>query len=158
SANRASRAQPGISEASRQNVPSALRRIVGGPLTPSDRNRPSTMRKYALALVIIPVLSFAAVPSLPVPDGRSHIGRTLLQFEGETVLVWYPASKALSTSEYLTPQSAAEIQASDGYYEQSPETIRSWTQIRTNAGDNAPIADGRYPLIVFLPGAGVFGF
>jgi len=116
------------------------------------------MRKFALALIIIPILSFAAAPSLPVPDGPFSIGRTRLQLEDETVLVWYPASKALSTGNYLSQEAAAEIQASGGYYDQTPETIRSWTQIRTNTSDNAPIANGRYPLIIFLPGAGIFGF
>jgi len=116
------------------------------------------MRKFAFVLVIIPILSFAAVPSLPVPDGPVPIGNARLQMGGEAVLVWYPASKALSAGNYLSQQAAAEIQASDGYYEQSVESIRSWTQTRTNAADDAPIAKGRHPLIIFLPGAGVFGF
>ena len=115
------------------------------------------MRKFAFVLVVVPILSFAAVPSLPVPDGPFSIGRTGLQLGGETVLVWYPALKALSRGDYLSQQAAAEIQASGAYYEQSPETIRSWTQTRTNSSDNAPIAKGRHPLIIFLPGAGVFG-
>jgi dienelactone hydrolase len=115
------------------------------------------MRKCALALVILPILSFVA-PSLPVPDGSLPIGRTRLQLGGETVLVWYPAEKALPPSNYLSQPASMEIPASGGYYEQSAETIRSWTQTRTHANDNAPIAKGRFPLIIFLPGAGVFAF
>ncbi len=116
------------------------------------------MRRFALALVIVPILSFAAVPALPVPGGPFSIGRTYLQVAGETVLLWYPAAKALSSSNYLSQQASAEIQASSGYYEQSAETISSWTQIRTHASDDAPIANKRFPLIVLLPGAGVFAF
>jgi dienelactone hydrolase len=116
------------------------------------------MRKCALALIIVPILSFAAVPNLPVPDGPFSIGRTWLQLVGETVLVWYPAAKALSPGDYLSQQASADIQASGAYYEQSVETIRPWTQTRTHASDDAPIANGRFPLIIFLPGAGVFAF
>ncbi len=116
------------------------------------------MRKFALALVMFPTLSLAAVPHLPVPDGPFPVGRTEAKLGDETVLVWYPAAKALSPGDYLGQKTSAEIRASDGYYEQSVETIRSWTQTEANASENAPIANGRFPLIVFLPGAGVFAF
>lgn len=116
------------------------------------------MRKFALALVIFPSLTFADVPHLPVPDGLSPIGRSELQLGGETVQVWYPAAKALPPGDYVSQKASAEIQASGGYYEQSVETIRSWTRTKIHASDDAPIANGRFPLIVFLPGAGVFAF
>jgi len=117
------------------------------------------MGKFALVLVISPILSFAAVPHLPIPDGLFSMGREEMRLGGETVIIWYPAAaKSIFPGDYLTQKASAEIQSSGDYYEQSFETIRSWTQIKTNASDDAPIANGRFPLIVFLPGAGVFAF
>jgi dienelactone hydrolase len=116
------------------------------------------MRKFALAVVILPMLCFAVVPQLPVPDGHFFVGRTEMQLGGERALVWYPAAKAVSPGGYISQKASAEIQASEGYYEQSVETIRSWTQTKTNASEDAPIANGRFPLIILLPGAGVFAF
>ena len=150
--NPASRKHPFI------GMPARLRLASAPALTGTTSSRPSTMRTFALALVIVPILSFAAVPNLPVPDGPFSIGRTRLQMENEMVLLWYPAARALTPGGYVSQQVSAEIQASDGYYEQSAETIRFWAQIKTHASDDAPIANGRFPLIIFLPGAGVFAF
>lgn len=121
------------------------------------------MLRYGLALAFA-FLQFSiplcAEPmSLPRPGGPSPVGVVHLTVKGESVLLWYPASgRTSAAAPYISKPTADDIIASEGYYEQSPATIREWQQLTTAAVEGAPPAKGRYPLIIILPGAGVFAF
>jgi len=108
---------------------------------------------FGLALLI--ALATPAVAQLPTPSGKHAIGSGVSTFAGERVLLWYPTPHADSPTPYAT---ASEIEAAEksSYYEQTPETIRAWSKIAVRAAPGAAVAPGRWPLVVLLPGAGVY--
>jgi dienelactone hydrolase len=114
-----------------------------------------------LKLVIAVLLVCSRVPvssaaSLPHPSGKLPIGKTSLGSGGELVLLWYPAQKAGRSGPYISAGYLSKIEP--GYYGQSAETIRSWSAVATHATDDAMPRSNRAPLLVFLPGQGIFGF
>jgi dienelactone hydrolase len=96
-------------------------------------------------------------PPLPRPTGQFAIGRTWLAAGKEMCLLFYPARQSETPAPYIEEPVVKEI-AQTGYYDQSAETIEGWAHIKTQASENAMALSGPFPLIVFLPGAGVFAF
>ncbi|HVP65219.1 MAG TPA: alpha/beta fold hydrolase [candidate division Zixibacteria bacterium] len=94
--------------------------------------------------------------SLPPTRGRWPVGRVTLQVEREAVLLWYPADTTSCIGRYATRETAEKLSAVEGYYEQSPEQIRSWSEVGTSTCEGAPAKAQRFPLIILLPGAGVY--
>jgi dienelactone hydrolase len=96
-------------------------------------------------------------PPLPRPTGQIAIGRMWFAAGKEMFLLFYPARQSGTPAPYIEEPVAKEI-AKTGYYDQSAETIEGWAQIKTQASENATALAGPFPLVVFLPGAGVFAF
>lgn len=94
---------------------------------------------------------------LPRPTGQYSVGRTSFAAEKEPFLLFYPARQSGTPAPYVEEPVVREI-AKNGYYDQSAETIEGWAHMKTQASENAPAKAGSFPLIVFLPGAGVFAF
>ena len=96
-------------------------------------------------------------PALPRPTGKFAVGRTWFAAGRESFLLFYPARQSGTPAPYIEEPAVREI-AKNGYYDQSAETIEGWAHIKTQASENAPPQAGPFPLIIFLPGAGVFAF
>ena len=95
--------------------------------------------------------------ALPHPTGQYSIARTSFAAGKERFLLFYPARQSGTAAPYVEEPVVREI-AKNGYYDQSPETIEGWAQIKIQASESAPAEAGPFPLIIFLPGAGVFAF
>ena len=110
---------------------------------------------------------------LPTPTGQSRIGVSNVSFADrvgfaddaapvrlpalEQVKLWYPAKGGTKLAPYVDP-ATVEVLAKAGYYEQSSETIHSWSSVATHSYLDAKVAKGKHPLLILLPGAGVCGF
>jgi len=113
----------------------------------------------SLILILCLVASGRAQESaaLPHPTGQYSIGRTSFTAGKESFLLFYPARQSGTAAPYVEEPVVREI-AKSGYYDQSPETIEGWAHDKTQASHNAPAQAGPFPLVMFLPGAGVFAF
>ena len=96
-------------------------------------------------------------PSLPQPSGKYPVGTIEMWSGSESILVWYPASKAGKPAEYASAETVHKLSDSS-YYGQSADTIGSWAKVQNHASSDAQTRLGRWPLIVFLPGQGVVAF
>jgi dienelactone hydrolase len=97
-------------------------------------------------------------PSLPAPTGTHSVGKAAFSTDrGELLLLWYPAQSGGRAAPYASKGLLAEIEKA-GYYDQTPETIRSWAEVKTHSSEEAKPVTERAALLVFLPGAGVLGF
>lgn len=116
------------------------------------------MLRAGFLLVILCCESMAqGVGSLPQPTGNFSIGTSTIRVDGESVSLWYPTQATGPTAPYAPTSLLSRIEK-DGYYDQTAQTIRSWSSVRTHSIVGAkPLAD-RTPLLIFLPGAGVYGF
>jgi len=114
-----------------------------------------------IALIIVSLSIYSAAESgpasLPVPTGKFKIGRSSMKLSGEPIIVWYPAQAGGRVAPYASNGIIAELKKSD-YYQQSPQTIESWSTIATHSSEDAKPIANRSPLLIFLPGAGVVGF
>ncbi len=109
-------------------------------------------------------------PASPFPDPTGPWGvatRVLEPFVDETrqderfdsaartmlVQLWYPTSaREGERSLYFADQELLEaVKAGSS----APEKVESWRALRTHAIENAPVADGSFPLILFSPGFGM---
>lgn len=116
------------------------------------------MIRTAFAVVVLACLYRALdATTLPAPSGKYPVGKTSLKSKAELVLLWYPAQRHGDPARYVSLELDAAIERA-GYYEQSPETIRSWVEVKTHASENVPARSGRWPLLVFLPGQGIYAF
>src|SRR5262245_30042981 len=91
--------------------------------------------------------------SRPAPTGEGS-GRPIM------VQLWYPAAAPTGPSggpvsgkgpaPYVPDPNLLELMIDQGYYGQTPELIRSWTEIDTHARlDAEPAADGPFPVLLF---------
>ena len=109
-------------------------------------------------------------PASPLPDPTGQYGvatRVLEPFIDElrqderfdsgarTLLVqlWYPTSaRDGKRSPYFTDLELLEsIKAGSS----APEAVESWRKLSTHAIENAPVAEGTFPLVLFSPGFGM---
>jgi hypothetical protein len=118
------------------------------------------MKLTCFALLFLSFAISDTAPVLPKPTGELPIGKTHLMSGSESVLLWYPAADAPTppTGKQAPYAEFVEEAAKDGYYDQSRETIYSWRDVKTHSIADAKPRAGKAPLIVFLPGAGIFGF
>lgn len=115
------------------------------------------LKALVLILSLAASLSAQENPALPRPTGQFAIGRTWFAAGKEMFLLFYPARQSGTPAPYIEEPVAKEI-AKTGYYDQSGETIEGWAHIKTQASENASALARPFPLIMFLPGAGVFAF
>ncbi len=116
------------------------------------------MLRLVFLLILSPtLLAGRQTPSLPAPTGTRLIGRSCFAADGEAVILWYPAQQRGNLAAYASKTLLASI-AKSGYYDQSANTIQSWANVKTHAYENAKAIPDRAPLLIFLPGAGVYGF
>lgn len=116
------------------------------------------MRTLVSVLLLLATAAIADAPgTLPTPTGRFAVGRTTFNVGQEKFLLFYPARAAGSPAPYVNDSEDEQL-LKGGYYQQTPETIRGWTKVVTHSTSDAAPARGRFPLLLFLPGAGVVGF
>ena len=115
------------------------------------------LKTVILILCLAASGSAQANPTLPRPTGPFAIGRTWFAAGKESFMLFYPARQSGTPAPYIEEPAVREI-AKSGYYDQSAETIEGWAHMKTQASENASALAGPFPLIVFLPGAGVFAF
>jgi dienelactone hydrolase len=74
------------------------------------------------------------------------------------VWLWYPAAARSREAHvpYVSRDYLRNVKDGD-YYGQSRATLDGWTQIATAATADAKPRSGKIPLIIFMPGAGVYG-
>lgn len=101
--------------------------------------------------------SAVRLPELPTPRGTHVVGTTTMFVDGERVVLWYPAKHPNKLGKYASAEEIA-VAEKDTYYSQSPHTIRGWADVQVHSFVDAPLRSGRLPLLVLLPGAGVYGF
>jgi dienelactone hydrolase len=104
---------------------------------------------------------------LPTPTGQHRIGTSHFGFvagtqsfrvpAAEPVQLWYPAEGGSKRAPYVDSTILSAL-AEAGYYEQSTDTIQSWSSVVTHSYLDAKIEKKKHPLLILLPGAGVCGF
>jgi len=109
------------------------------------------------------------VAPLPAPAGPAPTGTRVLyltdsarrdrRFPGGrpvTVQLWYPAASSRAPrAPYLFERGLGAALLRIDYYGIDSAALRKWATLKTDAGVNAPVQPGRYPLIAFSVGQGV---
>ncbi len=109
-----------------------------------------------IALALSVSVLAAPIPRLPAPTGPLAVSKISLNSGTESVLLWYPVEKPGKRASYVS--SAVLSKIDPGYYGQSAEAIASWATVATHSSDSAPPRQGRAPVLIFLPGQGIYGF
>jgi len=133
------------------------------------------MPRYLKSIVVLlatatPIAAWSSEPGspLPRPTGGYRVGTRVLEpFVDEarpderfdsgarTVLVqmWYPTSvRDGKRSLYFTdPELLESVKAGSS----APDKVESWRTLTTHAVENAPVAEGTFPLVLFSPGFGM---
>jgi predicted dienelactone hydrolase len=109
-----------------------------------------------------PAATSAAASPLPAPTGSAPVGRRTLQLTDRArrdpfakgrrprelaVTLWYPAARAGGRAAPYAPPALARLLAANG--------LGRIGQARTHAREDAPMAPGSRPLLLFSPGFGL---
>jgi alpha-beta hydrolase superfamily lysophospholipase len=109
----------------------------------------------------------SALPGrLPIPTGPFDLGTevvyiTRAMLSGPrrriSVQVWFPAKlpKSSPNARYLPSSSLVTAMKKDEYMNIKPEVLDGWNKLRSHGWMWAPIAPGKFPVVLFSPGFGL---
>src|SRR3954451_23168629 len=94
---------------------------------------------------------------LPAPTGQHRIGTSHFGFvagtpsfrvpAAEPVQLWYPAEGGSKVAPYVDSTLLTAL-VKGGYYEQSTETIQSWSSLVTHSYLDARLKKGKHALLI----------